>query len=172
MKKIFALALLIMCMSFVLIGCTTNDDPVPVYNMVTYNVYHYFEDVNGVYSGQDLIQESFEIRKGSTVTIQSKSVDFFTFKSSISSASGTVNNDNTSFYLYYTRNIYTIYLMDTLTSVNSQINSKHGKSITLPTRTYQTKTFMGWSYDQAGQNMATLTEMPTQNITLYAVWID
>ena len=171
MKKFVLVMLVVLATMGFLVGCDKEEEIVPTYNMVSYHVYHYYEDVNEVYSSDAMVDEEFTIRSGTNVTITPKTVDYYTYKSSISSSSGTVYNENTSFFLYYTRNYYTISLVDALNG-NTQINAKHGRAVTFPPTAYEGKILLGWSLTQDGDELVSFTTMPTQNITLYAIWQD
>lgn len=160
--------MIIFSISLVFVGCAKKDDNVdPVYNMVTYVVYHYFEDAIGN-SYTTYEREEFEGRLNTKVTIQEKDVPYYTYNKNSSYYTGTLTSA-TTFSLYYKRQQFTIQFIDSKT-YNEQKPARFGSAITLPTRTHEGFTFLGWAYDFEGINMCELTTMPTQNLILYAVW--
>lgn len=170
MKKFAYILMIIFSVSLIFAGCAKNDDDNvdPVYNMVPYVVYHYFEDaVGNSYTTYE--KEEFTGRLNSTVTITEKTVQYYNYNKSSSYYSGTITSTTTVFSLYYKRQQFTIQFVDPKT-VNEQKTARFGSSITLPTRTKEGFTFLGWAYDVEGINLCELTTMPTQNLILYAVW--
>ena len=160
--------MILFAISFMFVGCGKTDDNVdPVYNMTTYTVYHYFEDaVSNSYSTYE--KEELTGRLNSTVTVTQKQFDYYIFQANSSYYNGKIG-ENTVFSLYYKRQQFTIQFIDTQT-VNEQKTARFGSPISLPTKTKEGFTFLGWSYDNEGINMCQLTTMPTQNLILYSVW--
>lgn len=178
MKRFFSMFMLIFAASLIMVGCSVpkDEETVPVYNMATYTVYHYYQGVDGYYSSSNRDVEQFSERVGVIKEAPlPRQEEFYNFDQSKSSGySQIIKADNSIvFQLYYSRKIYTIYLIDSYKSESQQFPRRHGVTITLPTKQDETKTFVGWAYDEQGENLATdLTIMPTNNLNLYAVWKD
>jgi hypothetical protein len=171
MKKFLPILIIVLCVMTFVVGCSKQEpEPItPVYNMIKYTVLHHYEDENGMFIKED--EQEYEVRVGTRITAEQKNRDHYELDTLKSSTTGVVNENNTIFALYYARKSYTIVLVDPVKG-NAQINAKHGKTITLQTRTHEGKLFLGWSYTPDGTQYANITTMPTHNVTLYAVWQD
>ena len=172
MVAIMACLTFVFCAIFV--GCNGSPaDSTPAAITATYNVEHYFENLQEEYVKDASVTETLEADIGETVTANSLFREGYEiYNSQESVLSGTVKEDNSLVLkVYYKLERYTVtFDSDGGTEIESQI-VKYGDTVQKPTdpEKGETSVFTCWKIKN-GTNEYDFTSIVTSNLDLIAVY--